>query len=88
MIGFFKGVFGLGEASADASAAERRTADLRDSIVDQLVTILWALLLIGQEWARRADAAAALPVAAMGLTAVGYGLWRLARLVGLWRGSL
>ncbi len=87
MMGFFKGVFGLGTADGTFAPAELRAADLRDSIVDQFVTMVWALLLIAQEWSRHRQGLDALPVAAMGLVAAGYAGWRLVRLVPLWKAA-
>lgn len=90
MVTFFKGAFGLLSAETEATpVAQRRKADLRDDILDQCVTLVWALLLIGQEWGRRHSGYVAdpLPVTVMGATAVGYAVWRLLRLVPRYRGA-
>mgnify|MGYP001582301517 FL=1 len=77
MLGFFKGVF---QAGGDPR---------RDSIVDQLVTLAWATLLMGQEWWRWREGmnGMPLPVTGMAATAMGYAAWRLWLLVPLYRRS-
>jgi hypothetical protein len=90
MVTFFKGAFGLMSGETEATpVAEKRKADLRDAILDQGVTVTWALLLIGQEWASRSFGGVGdpYPVTVMGATAVGYAVWRLMRLVPRYRAS-
>lgn len=90
MVTFFKGAFGLLSEETEATpVAQRRKADLRDDILDQCVTLVWALLLIGQEWGRRhlGHVGDPIPVTVMGATAVGYAVWRLLRLVPRYRGA-
>ncbi|MBI3298201.1 MAG: hypothetical protein HYZ75_08560 [Elusimicrobia bacterium] len=62
---------------------------IRDSIVDQLVTVTWGAALLGQEvWRWKAGLVGdPLPVGVMAATAVAYGAWRLVRLVPLWRAA-
>lgn len=84
MLTFFKGAFGLAAGeTAETPVAEKRTADLRDNILDQLVTVVWTLVLVGQEWGRwhLGMAANPYPVSSMGAMALGYATWRLIRLV-------
>lgn len=84
MFSFFKGAFGLAAGETEATpVAERRAADLRDNILDQMVTIVWTLVLVGQEWGRwkLGMAANPYPVSSMGAMALGYATWRLLRLV-------
>lgn len=78
---YLQGLFGYG-------AAEFRD-DLRDSIADQMVTVLWAALLIALPFAQERGEVppGPWPVVFMGAVAVGYALWRLFRLVPLWRAA-
>lgn len=90
MVSFFKGAFGLMSGETEATpVAERRKADLRDAVLDQCVTITWALLLVGQEWVGRSLGGVGdpYPVTVMGATAVGYASWRLLRLVPRYRAA-
>ncbi|TBR22122.1 hypothetical protein EPO15_08685 [bacterium] len=90
MFTFFKGAFGLAAGETpETPVAERRAADLRDNILDQLVTIVWTVALVGQEWGRwkMGMAANPYPVSSMGAMALGYATWRLLRLVPRWRDS-
>ena len=88
MFTFLKGAFGLAAGETEETpVAERRAADLRDNILDQMVTIVWTLSLVGQEWVRwrLGMDANPYPVSSMGAMALGYATWRLLRLVPRWR---
>lgn len=90
MLGFFRAPFGIGAGEgAGTPCPERRERDLRDNILDQLVTIVWTAVLISQEWGRwrLGVQAGPWPVTGMGAMALGYASWRLLRLVPRWRGA-
>lgn len=90
MVTFFKGAFGLMAGETQATpVAERRKSDLRDNILDQCVTIVWTLALVGQELtlARLGLDPDPWPVAGMGAMALGYACWRLTRLVPRYRAA-
>lgn len=90
MFSFFKGAFGIADGeTAQTPLAARRAADLRDNILDQLVTLTWTAVLLGQEWTlwRLGLDPDPWPVTGMAAMALGYAAWRLTRLVPRWRAA-
>ena len=84
MLGFFKGAFGLADGETEQTpVAARRSADLRDNILDQWVTLTWTAVLVSQELGHWRVGGAMNPytVSSMGAMALGYAAWRLMRLI-------